>query len=103
MKGHPGVIHDGPLVRAQLDISMASGSPLQIVTDETWKIRESPLSPLGRGTAFGDYGGERYDPALELPDWNGVALDDSGWQPALAFEPPKVAGGGADGGAEPHH
>jgi alpha-L-rhamnosidase len=90
VKGHPGVIHDGPLVRAQLDISMGSGSAIQIVTDETWKLRESPLSPLGRGTAFGDYGGERYDPALDLPDWNSVALDDSGWQAAVAFEPPQV-------------
>ena len=25
VKGHPGVIHDGPLVRAQLDISMPDG------------------------------------------------------------------------------
>jgi hypothetical protein len=90
VKGHPGVIHDGPLVRAQLDISMGSGSPIQIVTDESWKIRESPLSSLGRGTAFGDYGGERYDPALNLPDWNSVALDDSGWQAVVAFEPPQV-------------
>ncbi len=89
VKGHPGVIHDGPLVRAQLDISMGSGSPIQIVTDESWKLRESPLTPLGRGTAFGDYGGERYDPALDLPDWHSVALDDSGWQPAFAFEPPQ--------------
>ena len=87
VKGHPGVIHDGPLVRAQFDISIGSGSPVRIVTDESWKVRESPLSPLGRGTAFGDYGGERYDPALDLPDWNSVALDDSGWQSAAAFEP----------------
>jgi alpha-L-rhamnosidase len=87
VKGHPGVIHDGPLVRAQFDISMAGGGPVQIVTDETWKVRESPLTPLGRGTAFGDYGGERYDPSLDLPDWNGTALDDSGWQSAAVFEP----------------
>jgi alpha-L-rhamnosidase len=90
VKGHPGVIHDGPLVRAQFDISMGSGSPIQIVTDESWKVRESSLSPLGRATAFGDYGGERYDPALDLPDWNSAALDDSGWQAAAAFEPPQV-------------
>ena len=87
VKGHPGVIHDGPLVRAQFDISMATGSAVQIVTDGSWKIRESPLTPLGRGTAFGDYGGERYDPSLDLPAWNSAALDDSGWQAAAVFEP----------------
>jgi alpha-L-rhamnosidase len=53
VKGHPGVIHDGPLVRAQLEISMGGGSTARIVTDETWKVRESPITPLGRGTAFG--------------------------------------------------
>lgn len=90
VKGHPGVIHDGPLVRAQFDLSQATGSPIQIVTDETWKLHESPLTPLGRATAFGDYGGERYDPSLDVADWTGVALDDSGWQTAAVFEPPAV-------------
>ena len=90
VKGHPGVIHDGPLVRALFDISMGSGSPIQIVTDESWKVRESSLSPLGRATAFGDYSGERYDLALDLPNWNSAALDDSGWQAVAAFEPPQV-------------
>ena len=44
------------------------------------EVRDSPLSPLGRGTAFGDYGGERYDARLELPGWNTTRdLDDSDW------------------------
>jgi alpha-L-rhamnosidase len=90
VKGHLGVIHDGPLVRAQLDIFSGDGRKTQIVTDETWKVHESPITPLGRGTAFGDYGGERYDAALELPGWNGVTLDDSTWQAAGIFEPPQV-------------
>ena len=90
VKGHPGVIHDGPLVRAQLDIFTADGGTAQVVTDDTWKLRESPLTPLGRGTAFGDYGGERYDVGLDLPGWNRVDLDDSGWQAAAVFTPPDV-------------
>jgi len=90
VKGHPGVVHDGPLVRAQLEISMGSRSPVRVITDETWKLRESPLSPLGRGLAFGDYGGERHDAALDLPNWNSLKLDDSGWQAAAVFEPPQV-------------
>ena len=90
VRGHPGVIHDGPLVRAQLDISMGDGRTSRVVTDGTWKLRESPLTPLGRGTAFGDYGGERYDSRRDLPDWNAVGLDDSDWQAAALFEPPEV-------------
>ncbi len=90
VRGHPGVIHDGPLVRAQLEISMSDGRTTTIGTDETWKLRESPLTPLGRGTAFGDYGGEHYDARLDLPGWNEVTLDDTGWQAAVVFEPPQV-------------
>ncbi|MBI5083139.1 MAG: family 78 glycoside hydrolase catalytic domain [Acidobacteria bacterium] len=88
VKGHPGVIHDGPLVRAQLNITNADGGVTEVVTDETWKVRESHLAPLGRGTAFGDYGGERWDAALDLPGWNAPGLDDAAWQTAAVFEPP---------------
>ena len=91
VKGNPGVIHDGPLVRAQLEISTGAGETTEIVTDDSWKFRESPLSPIGRGTPFGDYGGERYDANLELPGWNNANLDDSGWQTAAQFDPPQVA------------
>jgi alpha-L-rhamnosidase len=90
VKGHPGVIHDGPLVRAQVEIAMPDGSTVQVVTDESWKLRESPLTPLGRGTAFGDYGGERYDARLELDGWSETNLDDSLWQSAAEFNPPHV-------------
>ena len=90
VKGNPGVIHDGPLARAQLEISMAGGGTTEVVTDDTWKVRESPITPLGRGTPFGDYGGERYDAQLELPRWNMADLDDSGWKAAAVFEPPLV-------------
>jgi alpha-L-rhamnosidase len=90
VKGNPGVIHDGPLVRAQLEVSKLGGATTEVVTDESWKIHESPLSPIGRGTPFGDYGGERYDANLEISGWNGTSLDDSGWQAAAVFDPPQV-------------
>jgi alpha-L-rhamnosidase len=90
VRGHAGVIHDGPLVRAQLDVDVPGETHLRVITDDTWKVHESPITPLGRGTAFGDYGGERYDARLEVPDWNATGFDDSGWQNAAAFDPPKV-------------
>ena len=90
VRGHPGVVYDGPLVRAQFDIEQSGGKPVGIATDATWKAKASPITPLGKGTAFGDYGGERYDARLEVDDWNGVKLDDSGWEAAAVFDPPKV-------------
>jgi alpha-L-rhamnosidase len=90
VRGHPGVIHDGPLVRAQLDLLLPDGKTERIGTDATWKVHASPLTPLGRGTAFGDYGGERYDARRELSGWNTAELNDSDWKAAAVFEPPKV-------------
>ncbi|MBI4873877.1 MAG: family 78 glycoside hydrolase catalytic domain [Acidobacteria bacterium] len=90
VRKHPGVIHDGPLVRAQFDIAMPGGEARTIGTDATWKVKASPITPLGRGTAFGDYGGERYDAGLELAGWNSAALDDSSWAAAAVFDPPKT-------------
>lgn len=90
VRGHPGVMHDGPLVRAQFEMTLSDGAKTLAVTDESWKLRESPLTPLGRATAFGDYGGERYDPSLDLPAWNAIAFDDSSWQAAAVFEPPQA-------------
>ncbi|MBI4890628.1 MAG: family 78 glycoside hydrolase catalytic domain [Acidobacteria bacterium] len=90
VRGHPGVVHDGPLARAQMVMTASGGGVVEVVTDESWKLRESPLSPLGRGTAFGDYGGERYDTALDVADWNGVNYDDSQWQAAGVFEPARA-------------
>lgn len=88
--GHPGVIHDAPLVRAQIDIIFADASAGRIATDKTWKVRASPITAVGKGKAFGDYGGEHYDARLELDGWNSVALDDSGWAQAAEFQPPRV-------------
>jgi alpha-L-rhamnosidase len=90
VRGHPGVIHDGPLVRAQFDIRMSDGSAVKLGTDETWKVHASPITPLGRGMAFGDYGGEHYDASLDVEGWNTAALDDSTWEAAAVFSPPRT-------------
>ncbi len=90
VRGHPGVVYDGPMVRAQFDIVLPDGKTLAVGTDGTWKAKASPITPLGRGTAFGDYGGEHDDARLEVPDWNGAKLDDSAWEAAATFDPPKV-------------
>jgi alpha-L-rhamnosidase len=90
VRNHPGVVYDGPLVRAQFDILIPGNQPVKVGTDATWKAKASPITPLGRGTAWGDYGGERHDASLEIADWNGVKFDDSGWEAAGLFDPPNV-------------
>lgn len=90
VRGHPGVVHDGPLVRAQFTATMPDGGDWRMATDTTWKVRSSPITPLGKGTAFGDYGGEHYDARLELEGWNKASLNDADWMQAAVFEPPHV-------------
>jgi hypothetical protein len=90
VRGHPGVVYDGPLARAQVDIVLPGGKTVKVGTDATWKAKASPITPIGRGTAFGDYGGEHYDARLDVDGWNGAKLDDSGWEAAALFDPPHV-------------
>jgi alpha-L-rhamnosidase len=85
VRGHPGVVHDGPLVRAQFDID---DGEVKLGTDESWKVHGSPITPLGKGTAFGDYGGEHYDAAMEIPGWNTATFNDSGWDWATVVDTP---------------
>ena len=90
VRGHPGVVYDGPMARAQFEIALPAGKAVKLTTDATWKAKASPITPLGKGTAFGDYGGERYDARQEVSGWDSVKLDDSPWEAAGEFDPPKV-------------
>jgi alpha-L-rhamnosidase len=90
VKGNPGVVHTGPLVKALIDMDFASGESLEIVTDESCKVHPSPITPLGSGIPFRDYGGERYDARLELENWNKPEFDRSSWDSAKVFDVPDV-------------
>jgi len=90
VKGHPGVVYDGPLVRAQLHMLLPGGKTMEVATDGSWKAQASPITPLGKGTAFGDYGGERFDARQDLAEWNAVGLDDANWEAAAVLDPPRV-------------
>ena len=87
-KDMPGVIHDGPLVKAKLDIE-ASGQTISVGTDESWKVHPSPITPVG-GAIGGNYGGERYDARTELAGFSTIECDDSSWERAKIFEPVPV-------------
>ena len=80
------VTSEGPLVMAQVEIKDKNGRSRQIVTDGTWKMQPSLIAPIDTGTR-GGFGGECYDAGKEIPDWNAVSFDDSGWKPAKVFRP----------------
>jgi alpha-L-rhamnosidase len=87
VRGMPGVIHDGPLVAAQVDVEFPGGRNMRITTDTDWRLRPSPITPIG-GVGHQKYGGEQLDTAKEIPDWNLASLDDSSWENAQRFDPP---------------
>jgi len=77
----------GPLVKAQLDMIMMNGQRNTVVTDDTWKMHPSCITPLGKGSS-GDYGGESYDARLEIPGWNTPEYDDGPWAAAKVSTTP---------------
>ena len=76
--GLPGVEHDGPVVRAQLELKIGSDKKITIGTDTTWKCLPSPISRIGKWRA-NHFGGECYDARKEIRDWNKAEFDDSQW------------------------
>jgi hypothetical protein len=87
VSGVPGVTHDGPIVMAQVEILGPKGQATVLGTDGTWKTRPSPIVPLGKPSRLGP---QCYDGTKEVPDWNTVALDDSGWAQAAEVPSPPV-------------
>ena len=79
--------NDGPMVKAELNMTFDEAEPLSIVTDATWKAHPSHITPLGKGTS-GSYGGELVEAQRELTDWSAANFDDSAWQAATVHHPP---------------
>jgi len=73
------------LVRAVVMMENQGDQRQDIITDESWQVHQSCIKPLGKGLAFGDYGGELYDARLEMEDWNKAGLDRSEWGQAKAL------------------
>ncbi len=73
-----------PLVIAQLQLGAARGPFQKIVTDATWRCAPSTTRHLGEWHNS-DYGGDQVDASREVPNWNRVGLDDSGWAHAHIY------------------
>jgi hypothetical protein len=83
----PGVVHPGPVARVQVEVTLEDGSTVRVASDETWKTHPGPIKAVGN-TKKGNLDGERYDAGEEIPGWDTVELEDSGWISPQIVAPP---------------
>jgi alpha-L-rhamnosidase len=84
-KGLPGVVYDRPLVKAQAEQLSDGNWETVISTDSTWTGRNSGYSCIGTWRS-GDYGGEKIDASLLLPDLTASSLNAASWSPVFIAE-----------------
>ena len=82
-----GFVHAVPHVRAQIEAEI-NGKPWALGTDASWKTSSSSYQRRG-GTKWGDFGGERIDPAAHIANWSSPDFDDKDWKNAVEVEAPK--------------
>lgn len=77
--------YGSPRVKAQLELTYKDGSHETVITDRTWKVKESAIRENDV------FGGEIYDARFETPDWSAPDTDDNQWQEAVARVAPEGA------------
>ncbi len=81
--GLPGVQHNSPLIRVQLEIP--DEAEQSIVTDTSWEVKASARSRIGEWR-WGKFGGELVDARLIDKQWWNTESSTNGWKPALSVE-----------------
>jgi len=76
--------HGEPRAIAQLVIEYADGDSQTIVTDESWRVGESPIR---RNNV---YLGEVYDARREQPGWDQAGFDETHWTAAVRAPAPPL-------------
>jgi alpha-L-rhamnosidase len=71
---------DRPQLLFQLIVKHPDGTVTKIISDEQWKVSESPI------VANSVYDGEIYDARKEKPGWNKPDFNDAGWKSAVQLE-----------------
>lgn len=66
-----------PKMLLQLEIEYTDGTRETVVSDDSWRV-----TPDGPIRANNEFDGEEYDATKEMPGWNKVGFDDSGWMTA---------------------
>ena len=85
--GLPGVVKGGPFARAQLEEYANGESKTFLVTDSTWKARESGYVSIGTWRPH-QFGGEMINADKILPDLGAESLDSAKWYPAVSADIP---------------
>ncbi len=65
-----------PAALVQIEVELAGGKHVTIVSDGSWKAGAGPI------VSNGIYEGEVYDARNETPGWDAPAFDDAGWSAA---------------------
>ncbi len=71
-----------PRFLCQIEVTYKDGSKDIIASDETWKVKESPI------IMDGVFDGEIYDANAEVEDWATAKCDDSTWNYAVLRQAP---------------
>ena len=83
-------VHKGPLVKVELDAVRDGKAEVVLVTDSTWKVRQSEYTEYGAGSWKPyEFGGEILDGAKVLPNLKSKTLDGVEWQDAWVADVPK--------------
>jgi alpha-L-rhamnosidase len=81
--GLPGVKHNSPVVRAQLEIP--GKKELRIITDSSWETKASARSLIGKWR-WGKFGGELLDARLTDKQWWDAESSTEDWQTVVYVE-----------------
>jgi alpha-L-rhamnosidase len=86
----PGVVYEGPLVKAQLEVWKKGRWDTLLATDASWTCRESGYTGIGTWRSW-RFGGERVDAGNLLDDFTASTLDAVAWFPVQKIEVPEHA------------
>ena len=89
-EGLPGVIGEGPMVRAQLEKNSGQSTETVVATNDTWQARNSEYARIGNWRA-GSYGGEEVTGNLEVINLASTEPEKVTWDRASIVEVPEHA------------
>ncbi|HMJ55420.1 MAG TPA: family 78 glycoside hydrolase catalytic domain [Polyangiaceae bacterium] len=72
--------HEPPRVMLQLEVTLSDGTPVIVVSDESWSSHAGPI------VASHLYDGEQYDARREMPEWSTPDFDARDWQPVQQYD-----------------
>ncbi|MDR1593452.1 MAG: glycoside hydrolase family 78 protein [Prevotellaceae bacterium] len=86
--GLPGVVHNGPAVRAQLEMASNKKRNTLFATDESWQARKSGYSDPGTWK-YMNFDGEKIDASILPVSFSSAELDKLTWKNAAIIDVPE--------------